>query len=221
MFMFYSSLYTVSNLWYDHHTYFYTYSELIKALANANCKYLDFINIKIAHNVTHITEIYEHNFIRYTIDADKFTVLTTAQIKNLKSRADTWYNQQKRFDFDGKLNFAKQANLLGHAIEPDEVIYKWHTPYQYRKNHTRHSVSGYKHGRTGKTKSAFARSNYYQKTTIPDLIHNYPFRHRNRKLNRKHPIDFPVWDDDEYIRARNSTGWKYSTNCKHQWQIHL
>lgn len=200
--MFYSQLYIVSDLIFGNESSIYTYSELIKALANARYTSLIFVDIHLAYNVKHIAEVHDRALSYYDIDADSFTKLTNKQVEKLKSRADTWYNQQKRFDFDGKLNFAKQANLLGHAIEPDEVIYKRHTPYQYRKNHTRHSVSGYKHGRAGKTKSAFARSNYYQKT-IPDLVHNYPFRHSNRKLNRKHLIDFPVWDDGQFALDLN------------------
>lgn len=219
--MFYSQLYIVSDLVFGNESSIYTYSELIKALANARYNSRMFIDIHLASNVKHIAEVHDRALAYYDIDADSFIQLTDKQVKKLKSRADTWYAQQKRFDFDGSVDLAKQANLFGTTIEPDEVIYKRHTPYQYRKNHTRHSIRGYKHGRAGRTKSAFARSNYYQKTTIPDLVHNYPFRHRNRKFNRKHLIDFPVWDDAEYSRDRHSTGWKYSTKCKHQWQIHL
>lgn len=51
-------------------------------------------------------------------------------------------------------------------------------------------------------------------------LKDYPLTHHNRK-DRRHYFRFPVFDDDEYFTAKHSTGWKYSTKCRHQYQIHF
>lgn len=81
-----------------------------------------------------------------------------------------------------------------------------------------HSSSRWKSGRVGHTMSANARYNHWKRKVITELD-EYPITHHNRK-DRRHQFRFPVFDDNEYCLAKHSTGWKYSTKCKHQYEIH-
>lgn len=52
------------------------------------------------------------------------------------------------------------------------------------------------------------------------LHHEYPnarIGYLNHRYQKNHPISFPVFDDDEYIESRHSTGWKYSTKQHKLW----
>lgn len=199
--------------------------ELTKALNNYKYTSLSiFTDIIRCSNVTCVYAQKQTNpyALKIQVTASNFKILTQTEIKHLYSRARTWYRQQKRFDQDGMLNYARQSNLLGSQVEDIILLSnKRIIPYDYRKNKISHSYSHFKQGRAGKTKSAFAKSDYYLKQTTASLVKTYPLRHKNRKHLRNRSSFFPVFDDNEYISARRSTGWKESTKKRKQYLIHI
>ena len=199
--------------------------ELTKALNNYKYESLSiFTDIIRCSNVTCVYVQKQTNpyALKIRVTASNFKILTQAEIKHLYSRARTWYRQQQRFDQDGTLNYARQRNLLGSQVKDIILLSnKRIIPYNYRKNKISHSQSHYKQGRAGKTKSAFVKSDYYLKQTTANLTKNYPLRHSNRKHLRNHSSFAPVFDDNEYISARRSTGWKESTKKRKQYLIHI
>lgn len=221
----YQTLYLIKNKIIGESDEIYTPSELTKALNNYKYKSLSiFTDIIRCTNVTCVYAQIQTNpyALKIRVTASKFKILTTTEINHLYSRAHTWYQQQKRFDQDGSLNYARQSNLLGSQVEDIILLSnKRIIPYDYRKNKISHSQSHFKQGRAGKTKSTFAKSDYYLKQTTADLIKNYPLRHINRKHLRNHSSFSPVFDDNEYISARRSTGWKESTKKRKQYLIHM
>lgn len=221
----YQTLYLIKNKVINESDEIFEPKELTKALNNYKYKSLNiFTDIIRCTNVTNIYALKQTNpyALKIRVTASNFKILTQAEIKHLYSRSRTWYQQQKRFDQDGSLNYARQSNLLGSQVEDIILLSnKRIIPYDYRKNKISHSQSHFKQGRAGKTKSAFAKSDYYLKQTIADLVKNYPLRHSNRKHLRNHSSFSPVFDDNEYISARRSTGWKESTKKRKQYLIHV
>lgn len=221
----YQTLYLIKNKVIGESDEIFEPKELTKALNNYKYKSLSiFTDIIRCTNVTDIYALKQTNpyTLKIRVTASKYKVLTPAEVKHLYSRARTWFRQQKRFDQDGTLNYARQSNLLGSQVEDIILLSnKRIIPYDYRKNKVSHSQSHFKQGRAGKTKSVFAKSDYYLKQTTADLIRKYPLKHRNRKHLRNHSSFFPVFDDNEYISARRSTGWKESTKKHKQYLIHV
>lgn len=221
----YQTLYLIKNKVINESDEIFEPKELTKALNNYKYKSLSiFTNIVRCTNVTNIYALKQTNpyALKIRVTASKFKILTPTEIKHLYSRARTWYQQQKRFDQDESLNYARQRNLLGSQVEDIILLSnKRIIPYNYRKNKISHSYSHFKQGRAGKTKSTFAKSDYYLKQTIASLVKTYPLRHKNRKHLRNHSSFSPVFDDNEYISARRSTGWKESTKKRKQYLIHI
>lgn len=221
----YQTLYLIKNKVIGESDEIFEPKELTKALNNYKYKSLSiFTDIIRCTNVTNIYALKQTNpyTLKIRVTASKFKILTPTEIKHLYSRARTWFRQQKRFDQDGTLNYARQNNLLGTQVEDIIILSaKRIIPYGYRKNKVSHSQSHFKQGRAGKTKSTFAKSDYYLKQTTANLVKNYPLKHRNRKHLRNHSSFFPVFDDNEYISARRSTGWKESTKKRKQYLIHV
>lgn len=221
----YQTLYLIKSKVINESDEIFEPKELTKALNNYKYTSLNiFTDIIRCTNVTCVYAQKQTNpyALKIRVTASKCKVLTPAEIKHLYSRAHTWYRQQKRFDQDGSLNYARQSNLLGAQVEDIILLSnKRIIPYNYRKNKISHSQSHFKQGRAGKTKSAFAKSDYYLKQATADLTKNYPLRHRNRKHLRNHSSFSPVFDDTEYISARRSTGWKESTKKRKQYLIHI
>lgn len=221
----YQTLYLIKSKVINESDEIFEPKELTKALNNYKYKSLNiFTDIIRCTNVTNIYALKQTNpyALKIRVTASNFKILTQAEIKHLYSRARTWYRQQKRFDQDGSLNYARQSNLLGAQVKDIILLSnKRIIPYDYRKNKISHSQSHFKQGRAGKTKSAFAKSDYYLKQTTADLVKQYPLKHRNRKHLRSHSSFFPVFDDNEYISARRSTGWKESTKKRKQYLIHV
>ena len=118
-----------------------------------------------------------------------------------------------------------QSNMLGnpcsfHVVHEDPTIYNKH----WGPKPTSHSTyQAWGHGRTNHDQSTFARDNYWAKVQTKELTKEYPnniIRHPNRKYNRNHTEAFPVFDDPEYELSRHSTGWKYSSKARHQYNQH-
>lgn len=221
----YQTLYLIKSKVINESDEIFEPKELTKALNNYKYKSLSiFADIIRCSSVTYVYAQKQTNpyALKIQVTASNFKILTQAEIKHLYSRSRTWYQQQKRFDQDGMLNYARQSNLLGSQVKDIILLSnKRIIPYDYRENKISHSQSHYKQGRAGKTKSAFAKSDYYLKQTVADLTKNYPLRHSNRKHLRNHSSFFPVFDDNEYISARKSTGWKESTKKRKQYLIHM
>ena len=221
----YQTLYLIKSKVINESDEIFEPKELTKALNNYKYESLSIFTNIIRYSS--ITCVYAQKqtdpcALKIQVTASNFKILTRAEIKHLYSRAHTWYRQQKRFDQDGMLNYARQSNLLGSQVKDIILLSnKRIIPYAYRKNKISHSQSHYTQGRAGKTKSAFAKSDYYLKQTTTDLVKDYPLKHRNRKHLRNHSSFSPVFDDNEYISARRSTGWKESTKKRKQYLIHI
>src|SRR5699024_11680568 len=72
-------------------------------------------------------------------------------------------------------------------------------------------------GRVGHTQHAFAFDNHIAKQEQQKLDRKYPnakICHLNRKYKKNHPIDFPVFDDDEYRRSEERRVGKVSIASK-------
>lgn len=221
----YQTLYLIKSKVINESDEIFEPKELTKALNNYKYTSLNiFTDIIRCSSVTCVYVQKQTNpyALKIQVTASNFKILTQAEIKHLYSRAHTWYQQQQRFDQDGTLNYARQLNLLGSQVKDIILLSnKRIIPYNYRKNKISHSQSHYKQGRAGKTKSAFVKSDYYLKQTTANLTKNYPLRHSNRKHLRNHSSFSPVFDDNEYISARRSTGWKESTKKCKQYLIHI
>lgn len=123
----------------------------------------------------------------------------------------------------------KQQLLYGFGIKfspIDDWIDYPNYRYTYAKIPRSHnSRSNYGHGRVGHSKSACARANCQRQQSLKQLQNdpnfaNTKIRHVNRRYCKRHPIDFPVFDDSEYIEGPFSTGWKHSSKAPHSWLQH-
>lgn len=117
-------------------------------------------------------------------------------------------------------------NQLGNEITDATYYYQHYCSHRLNLPKSHNNYGNYKvGGRSGHTQSTFARDNYWHKQELntlsqePNLV-NTKIRHLNRRYHNHHPIDFPVFDDDEYIEAKTSTGWKHSSHAKHQYNQH-
>lgn len=124
------------------------------------------------------------------------------------------FEQEKRYGF-------------GNTVS---VVNTWDNYHNYRDTHARFpkshsSRSNWGHGRVSHTKSANARTNRDRKQSLkllqhdPDFI-NTKIRHVNRRYVKNHPVEFPVFDDAEYIEGPFSTGWKHSSKAPHSYLQH-
>ena len=129
---------------------------------------------------------------------------------------------QQREKWSGQANYLATSNLLGNTLNvPIKIVNAMPRKGDdyYRKPHT---ATGFKHSRVKHTMSVFARDNYtkIRHWDYEDLmLHPNQIKHYNRSYRRTHLNNFPMFDDDEYIKDRHSTGWKYSTKCSKQYLI--
>lgn len=222
----------------------YKKNELIKALDN-----LDYRSSKIqVTKYSRVTKIrwlnFQDGYIHLSLNDDAVTtILSDKDIACLRSQAHTWFQQQCHLEslaikyenthlnstnpygnrWSGQMHYLANNNLLGQpaSIRLDPTVTRPHNPSPKTKSHT--TFHFYGQGRTGHAQSTFARENHQAKINIQSLINDYPgnvVRHRNRKFNRKHSCEFPVFDDSEYTISRHSTGWKYSSKARHQYDQH-
>lgn len=145
----------------------------------------------------------------------KTEILSDCHTIKLILVAQKWLKEKAQTEkWSGQMEYLSVSNKLGKTAKLPAIYIK--TPIKNIQRHVPHNASGYQHPRAGYVKSAFARSNYIIAKHY-DVPKNIPLRHFNRNFRRKHLENFPWWDDNEYIRSKHSTGWKYSTKYRKQW----
>lgn len=185
------------------------------------CDHYEF-EAKSQHEVTgkELTKLYNaaKNFYQQQLHVEQ------ASLKFAKNHPD----QENPYDdhWNGQTNFLRQSNAFGHPYQGGVWEYQpspstwnhWGHPHWHRMR------GNWAAGRVGHTQHAFAFDNHLAKQKRQKLDRQYPnakIRHLNRKYKKNHPIDFPVFDDDEYRQGWHSTGWKYSTKARHQYEQHF
>ena len=216
--------YVVDDHIFGHYPQAYTYSELIKALNNADIRWLfddySFGNdLTLYRDVKSIKRLPDRWGADFEIECGSSQIIKGAMLNRLLYSAHQWYqHEQAHEDWNGKMNYLAQSNMLG---EPIFVPFPLIAPGRYGRHTMRaksHSYCKYKHGRVGHPMSANGRYMIHKRELAFEL-RDYPLTHHNRK-DRRHNFLLPVFDDSEYCTARHSTGWKHSTRCKHQYQVH-
>ncbi len=203
----------------------YTYSELIKALNNANVRWLfddySFGNdLTLYRDVKSIKRLPDPWGAELEIKYGSSQLIQGAMLNRLLYSAHKWYQQEQACeDWDGKMNYLAQSSLLGEPIFVPFPLVASGRYGRHAMRHKAHSSWKYKHGRVGHTMSANGRYTIHKRELASEL-YNYPLTHRNRK-DRRHGFILPVFDDNEYRTAKHSTGWKHSTHCRHQYQVHI
>lgn len=229
----------------------YKKDELIKALNNFDYKPDSWlgINVTMYSGVTDIHWVERNNWKNLYINDDAgITPLSKQELKCLYKQAQTWFDQQLTLEnkavrwsinhpddldnnpygnrWDGQMQNLAQSNMLGnpcsfHVVHENPTTNNKH----WGPKPTSHSTyQAWGHGRTNHDQSTFARDNYWAKVQTKELTKEYPnniIRHQNRKYNRNHTEAFPVFDDPEYELSRHSTGWKYSSKARHQYNQHF
>ena len=197
---------------------------------------------KIYHNRWSVEKHCDH----YEFEAKSQHEVTGKELTKLYNAAKNFYQQQLHVEqaslkfaknhpdqenpygyrWDGQTNFLRQSNAFGHTYQGGV--------WEYQPNHSSWNRWGHQHwhrmrgnwggGRVGHTQHAFALDNHVAKQERQELDRAYlntKIRHLNRKYKKNHPIDFPVFDDDEYRQGWHSTGWKHSTKARHQYEQHF
>lgn len=186
-----------------------------------HCDHYEF-EVKSQHEVTgkELIKLYNaaKNFYQQQLHVEK------ASLKFAKNHP----NQENPYGYrwDGQTNFLRQSNAFGETYQG--------SVWEYQPNHSSWNRWGNRHwhrmrgnwggGRVGHTQHAFAFDNHIAKQERQKLNREYPnakICHLNRKYKKNHPIDFPVFDDDEYRQSWHSTGWKHSTKARHQYEQHF
>lgn len=182
----------------------------------------------------------------YEFEAKSRYKVTGRELTKLYSAAKNFYHQQLHVEqasikfakshpdqenpygdhWDGQTNYLRQSNAFGHTYQGGTWEYRpGHSAGNRRSHHQRHRMrSNWGNGRVGHTQHAFALDSHIARQERQQLDRAYPnakIRHLNRKYKKNHPIDFPVFDDDEYRQSWHSTGWKYSTKARHQYEQHF
>lgn len=154
-------------------------------------------------------------------NASSFHYLSRTELAQLKHQSKNWFTSARHYEsYPDQTRVMAEANCLGTEIKLDiktEPIPPYHRP-SHLKSHSTHAWYG--SGRVGHPQHTFARDNHQSRTERFRLARLYPeaqVRHINRRYSRRHPIDFPVFDDNEYIESRHSTNWKHSHKWQHQW----
>ena len=218
--------YVIDDKIIGHRPMVYSYHELIKALNNQQFRWL-------VHNGDLWPDwlVYYHDvFILQSLSSSRLAIVGKShesvegdQLTLLIKKARQWYRQAQQVEaWPGQLNYLAQSDLLGKPVSvPDPASEELSEPRRiYHPQHQKpHSSVRWKSGRVGHTMSANARYTRRKKALVKELS-GIPLTHRNRH-DRKHYFYFPVFDDAEYCLADHSTGWKYSTKCRHQYEIHL
>ncbi|WP_251575655.1 hypothetical protein [Limosilactobacillus agrestimuris] len=216
--------YVIDDKIYGHYPIAYKYSELIKALNNANIRHIFdfditlFDTLVLYQNVKSISRLPDGFF---KIVCDSHRTIYDKELTRLLYSSNAWYqNAKAKETWDGQMNYLAQSNLLGNPVfVPFLPTISHHARSKnLTMRHPSHSSIRWKNGRVGHTMSANARYTHWKRELITKLD-EYPITHHNRK-DRRHQFRFPVFDDDEYCFAKHSTGWKYSTKHKHQYEIH-
>lgn len=213
--------YVIHDYIYSHDDKVYMYSELVKALNNAKplIDFTFFSTVTFYQNVHSIKRVVSGAGFSFEIDCDDCKKIEEQKLKDLYKKAKQWYEVAKAHEaWDGQLNYLAQSNQLGQEI-PVETIAKPRKSWKPVHYLTPHSSSGIKYGRVNHSMGANARYTHRKRLSARELK-DYPLTHHSRK-DRRHYFRFPLFDDDEYFTAKHSTGWKYSTKCRHQYQIHL
>ena len=187
--------------------------------------------IYYATNVISITEYYQRGFFESfknlrlnAIDTNKRAYkveLTNAEKKKLFNKAKHYYYQLIATEqFPGQTEAKAFAGQLSRNL-PVKIIYKPNSKlFRTPKPHTTQRMG--KNSANLRPMRVFARDNKLSIIQRKTLRQNeIPIRHINRSYRKHHLEDLPQFDDFEYTTARHSTGWKYSTKKRHQWEIHL
>ena len=198
---------------------------------------------KIYHNRWSVKKHCDH----YEFEAKSKHEVTGKELIKLYNAAKNFYQQQLHveqaslkfakthpdqenpygYHWDGQTNFLRQSNAFGQTYQGG--IWK------YQPNHSAWNPWGHQHGhrmrgnwgggRVGHTQHAFAFDSHLAKQERQKLDRKYPntkIRHLNRKYKKNHPIDFPVFDDDEYRKrwylpdGIYSWTWKFYMECRQE-----
>lgn len=161
----------------------------------------------------------KHYVLDFHCHADKKEKLPTlACVKLLFDSKKYLKQKQNKEKWPGQTRYLASMNLLGHPKKLPIIYVK--NSFKLTPLARRHTQAGlFKHGRVGHTKSAIARSNY-KMIRRWDVPANIRLLHLNRQYHRKHATNFPVFDDNEYLRSRRSSGWK-AHKYHHQYEAHL
>lgn len=213
--------YVIHDYIYSHDDKVYTCSELVKALNNAK-PIIDstfFSTVTLYRNVHNIKRVVSGTGFCFEIDCDSCKRIEEQALNDLHKEAKKWFDTAKAHEaWDGQLNYLAQSNQLGREM-PVETVVEQVKPWKPVYHLTPHSSIRIKHGRVNYSMSVNAR--YIQrKRLLTRELKDYPLTHHNRN-DCRHYFRFPVFDDNEYLIAKHSTGWKYSTKCHHQYEIHL
>lgn len=217
-----------------HRPLVYTQNEFIKSLNNFTTrKLLNDIAYLFPNTFTmysNVSKIYLEDYLGWWydlhIECDSHKPLSTQQLAQFQTQAANYLAQvQAQESYDGQVNALIQADAFGKTISLPTIIKNPQTHWGHQpKSHNGHGT--YKAGgRAGHTQSTFARDNHWHKLDLKALHDNPDFknvkiRHLNRRYHNHHPIDFPVFDDDEYLESKDSTGWKHSSKARHQYNQH-
>lgn len=179
------------------------------------------------NNVKNARLEYNYGFPYFKCDYETKTSLTDTEIGHLIRQAKNYLEKRKKLEpkiyWSGQTNYLAKAGLLGHSLKLLKIIK--HEPTikrHYPMHFLRHTTSGYKHVNNRSVQNAFQKDNHRAVLARRQLKYaQYPIRHPNKTYRKQHLEDFPVFDDDEYIRHRRSSGWKESTKCRYQYMIHI
>ena len=205
----------------------FTKPEFIKSLSNYEERYLlDDLGylipgtFRVYHNVKN-AKLVHHAMGWYSFECEctSYHTLNKEELANLVAQSKSWLSSQKE-TYPGYLNAMIQGNGLATPVNlPIEylqpVVIKKPAPVVA---HT--SRGNFGHGRVGHPQHVFASDNQQAKLDrqrLQMIYRSAKIGHLHRRYKKNHPYAFPVFDDDEYIQGRHSTGWKYSTKNRKSW----
>ncbi len=191
-----------------------------KVIYHTNLHIIKYTNVKNA------CLEYNYGFPYFKCNYETKIELTETEIGHLIKQAKNYLEKRKQLEpkiyWSGQTNYLAKAGLLGHSLKLPKIIKHESTLKRHYPMHlVRHTTVGYKTVNNRRVQHAFQKDNYRAVLTRRQLKYEqYPIRHPNKTYRKQYREDFPVFDDNEYIRHRRSSGWKESTKCRYQYIIH-
>lgn len=205
--------YVIESMIMGEHGHAYTYGELIKAVRRY--KYRDLYESLSANDIWRFNHLYYSD----VEDVDDITHSNCHKVddtfkRNLKLDSDLWWDLQKEKYDKWDLNYMVQTDALGRELGNGYQIDLWPNYHLYRPSSkpVSHSCWKFKHGRAGN------KANHKASVKANILYKEYASLPKMRHRDRKRDCNFYCFDDPAYITSHHSTGWKYSTKNKHQYE---
>lgn len=167
--------YVIDDKIYGHYPKAYKYSELIKALNNANTRQLlDFditlFDVLVLYQDVKSIKRLPNGYFKIVYGSCQ--TIHGKKLTRLLHSANAWYQTAKANEnWDGQMNYLVQSNLLGNPVFVPFLT----TPSHHSRSkhlimrHTPHSTAGLKSGRVGHTMGANARYTYRKRDMVANL----------------------------------------------------